>query len=421
MKPTFFRLLVAGLFLIIFQACQTIDQGPQPMKADEVVANLQKKLIQAQDGDVILLPEGTFSFKRALSFNDVPNVTIKGAGKGKTILSFLEQIEGAEGLIVKNAKNITLEGFTVSDSKGDAIKVQACEDVIMRDLETTWTQGAKPTNGAYGLYPVSSTNVLMEQCEASYAMDAGIYVGQSTNVIVRNNYAHHNVAGIEIENTRNGEVYDNVAKNNTAGMLIFDMPDLPQANGYKIRFYNNLMEENNGANFAAPGLVVSTLPPGTGMLMMAHTDIEVHNNTIRNHRTQGIAVTSWLFTGETFKSEEYDPYCSNINVYDNKIEGTEGPVDTSSDFGKLFHALFGGKAYDIVVDGIFKPSTLDEEGNPTGICFRNNGEVSFVNLNAAKGMSPEELMQNLDHDQSKFDCELPSFDLGDYDKWLATN
>ena len=421
MKPTFRSLLIAGLSLVLFQACQPADQGAQPMSAEEVVTTLQKKLIEAQDGDIIMLPEGTFKFKRALSFNDVPNVTIKGAGKGKTILSFLDQIEGAEGLIVKNARNITLEGFTVSDSKGDAIKVQACEDVIMRDLEATWTQGAKSTNGAYGLYPVSSTNVLMEHCEASFAMDAGIYVGQSTNVIVRNNYAHHNVAGIEIENTRNGEVYDNVAKQNTTGMLIFDMPDLPQANGYKIRFYNNLMEDNNGENFAAPGLVVSTLPPGTGMLLMAHTEIEVHDNTIRNHRTQGIAVTSWLFTGESFESEEFDPYCTDINVFNNVIEGTEGPVDTTSEFGKLFHALFDGQAFDIVVDGIFKPSTLDEAGNPTGICFRNNGEVSFVNLNAAKGMSPDELMRNVDQDATKFDCELPSFDLGDYDKWLAAN
>ncbi len=395
--------------------------GPQTIAAAELVDVLQKRLIEATDGEQILLPEGTFSFKRALSMNDVPNVTLKGAGKGKTILSFKEQIEGAEGLIIKNAKNLTLEGFTVADSKGDAIKIQACEDVIMRDLEATWTGGALSSNGAYGLYPVSSTNVLMEHCEASYAMDAGIYVGQSNNVIVRNNYAHHNVAGIEIENTRNGEVYDNVAKNNTAGMLIFDMPDLPQANGHKIRFYNNLMEDNNGKNFSAPGMVVSTLPPGTGMLMMAHTDIEVHDNIIRGHQTQGIALTSWLFTGQPFKSEEYDPYNTNIHVYNNKIEGTKGPVDMTSDYGKLLSGLMKGQAIDIVIDGVFKPSTLDAEGNPSGICIRNNGDVTFLNLNAGKGMTPAEMMKNLDQDISKFDCELPGFDLGDYDKWLATN
>jgi len=399
--------------------CQSADQSPQPLKVDEVVTSLQRILIEAKAGDQVLLPAGTFSFKRALSFNDTPDVTIKGAGKGKTILSFKGQIEGAEGLIVKNAKNITLEGFTVADSKGDAIKIQACENVVMRDLETTWTSGKKPTNGAYGLYPVSSKNVLMEKCEASYASDAGIYVGQSTNVVIRDNYAHNNVAGIEIENTISGEVYNNKATGNTAGMLIFDMPDLPQANGDRIKFYDNVMEGNNGENFAPPGIVVSTLPPGTGMLLMAHSNIEVNNNVIKNHKTSGISITSWLFTGTPFKSKDYDPYCTNINIHDNTITGTQGPPDNTSDFGKLFTALFQGESFDIVMDGIFKPSSLDENGNPTGFCFKNNGDISFVNLNAGMGASPEEMAKNMSQDMSIFQCELESFDTKEHDEWLA--
>ena len=40
-----------------------------------------------------------------------------------------------------------------------------------------------------------------------YCADAGVYVGQSTNVTIRHYYAHHNVAGIEIENCINSDVY----------------------------------------------------------------------------------------------------------------------------------------------------------------------------------------------------------------------
>ena len=421
MKP-FQPLIFASLFLFfIFSSCSESADSAGPMKAEEVVNNLQKRLIQAQEEETIILPEGTFSFKRPLSLNDVGGVTIKGAGKGKTIISFKEQIEGAEGFTVKNVKGITLEGFTVADSKGDAIKVQASENVTMRDLETTWTGGALPTNGGYGLYPVHCTNVLMENCEASYAMDAGIYVGQSTNVVVRNNYVHHNVAGLEIENTRNGEVYDNTAKNNTAGMLIFDMPDVPQANGYKIKFFNNLMEDNNEPNFSAPGIVVNILPPGTGMLLMAHTELEVYDNVVRNHKTIGIALTSWLFNNRPFESKEYDPYCSEVYVHNNTIEGSDEAPDASTEFGQLFTALFGEEGIDILIDGFFKPSTLDEKGNPTGICFKDNGNISFANLNAAKGPTPEAMMQNMDRDMSKFNCELATFDLGDHDGWLNEN
>lgn len=413
-------MVLAFITSFLFLSCQSGETGPKVMGADNLVKNFQKRLIEAKAGDQILLPAGTFDFKRSISLNDTPDITIKGAGKGKTILSFKGQIEGAEGMLIKGANGITLEGFTIADSKGDAIKVQGCTNVVMRDLETTWTNGQLPTNGAYGLYPVSSTNVLMEKCEASYAMDAGIYVGQSKNVVVRDNYVHHNVAGLEIENTINGEVYNNIAKNNTGGMLIFDMPDLPQANGDRIKFYNNIMEGNNGKNFAPKGMVVSTIPPGSGMIIMSHSNIEAHHNTITNHKTLGIAVNSWLFTGVPFKSEKFDPFCSNINLHDNVISGNVGPSDSTSDYGQLFTAVLGGEPVDIITDGIFKPSSMDENGKPMGYCFKNNGaDIKFVNLNAGMGAAPEDIAKNMNTDISLFDCDLQSFDTSEHDKWLA--
>lgn len=413
--------------LILFAAsiCFLVSCKPSSshqLTAENLQAEFQKKLITAKAGDSFILPAGTFDFKRSLSLNDTPDITIKGAGKGKTILSFDGQIEGAEGLLIKNVVGITLEGFTIADSKGDAIKVQGCTNVIMRDLETTWTHGKSPENGAYGLYPVSCTNVLMEECEASFAMDAGIYVGQSTNVVVRNNYVHDNVAGLEIENTVNGEVYKNIAKGNTGGMLIFDMPDLPQANGDRIKFYDNVMENNNGENYAPKGMVVSTIPPGSGMIVMSHSNIDIHDNIIKGHKTLGIAINSWLFTGVPFESKDFDPYSTNVQIHDNQIiGGASEPADMTTDYGKLITGVLGGKYYDIVVDGIYKPGSESKNGNPTSYCFTDNGDITFVNLNAGMGMEPADLMKNLDHDISKFDCSLPIFDTKDHDAWLASN
>lgn len=421
MKPNhLYNLLFCLSFLLVF-SCQEAEKGPKTMNAATLTSDLQKRLIEIKAGDQILLPAGTFSFKRSISLNDVPNITIKGAGKGKTILSFKGQIEGAEGMLIKNVNGITLEGFTVADSKGDAIKVQACENVVFRDIETTWTSGKKATNGAYGLYPVSSKNVLMEKCEASFAMDAGIYVGQSTNVVVRDNYVHNNVAGLEIENTINGEVYNNKATNNTAGMLIFDMPDLPQVNGDKIKFYNNEMDSNNGINFAPKGMIVSTLPPGTGMNIMSHSNIEMYDNVIKNHNTVGVMVNSWFITGKPFKNEAFDPFSTNIHIHDNVITGSDQPSDMTSESGQLISFITDGKGTDILTDGIFKPGLPDKDGNASSYCFRNNGEnLEFVNLNAGMGDKPEEMMKNKDTNYAKFDCTLPDFDTSEHDKWLAT-
>ncbi len=405
-------LLIAFLGVLQFGCKPAGNQESGVLSPENLEKSLAEKLITAREGDVILLPEGLFSFDRSLSLEGVPNVTIKGAGMGKTMLSFKGQIEGAQGLLVKDADGLTLEGFTVQDTRGDAIKVQACKNVTFRKMGVTWTDGAQPENGGYGLYPVDCQNVLIENCEASYASDAGIYVGQSTNVIVRNNYAHHNVAGIEIENTRNADVYGNTAKENTGGLLIFDMPDLPQANGWKVRVHDNQVEDNNHPNFATPGTVVSILPPGSGIVIMAHREVEVYKNTIKNHSTVGLSLISWLFTGRPFESKDYDPFCSAIHIHDNQFEQNSGAVDTTTDMGKLLAAVTQGQTMDIATDGIFNPAATDKAA---GICIRNNGEVKFINLNAGKGPAPEEIVKNMNSDLSVFDCELSVIDLSGLD------
>lgn len=409
---------IAALTLVI--AC-TRSNGPAAMDAENLPEKLMERLINAADGEEILLPAGEFAFQRPLSLDGKANITIKGMGKGKTILSFKDQIEGAEGLIIKNIKGLHLIGFTVQDTKGDAIKVQACENVTMRGMETTWTDGPSPQNGGYGLYPVSCTNVLLENCEASYASDAGIYVGQSSNIVVRNNLVHHNVAGLEIENSRNGVVHNNVARENTGGILVFDMPDLPQANGYKIKVFENTIENNNHANFASPGTVVAILPPGSGVVLMAHKEIEVYNNVIKGHKTVGLSMLSWLFTERPFESKEYDPFCSSISIHDNRFEGNKGEMDITTDFGKLLTALTQGRTVDIAIDSIFNPASLGDNGLPTGdaaICLHNNGQVSFVNFNAGKGPTPAEMMQNKSTDSSGFDCTLNPVEVTGHDAWL---
>ena len=63
-------------------------------------------------------------------------------------------------------------------------------------LRTEWTGGPKETNGAYGFYPVESKDVLIDGCVAIGASDAGIYVGQSQNIIVKNSIAQYMWRGL---------------------------------------------------------------------------------------------------------------------------------------------------------------------------------------------------------------------------------
>src|SRR5690606_9987860 len=111
--------------------------------------------------------------------------------------------------------------------------------------------------------------------------DAGIYVGQSRNIIVRNNRVEENVAGIEIENSTGADVYGNVATGNTGGILVFNLPGLPVF-GARTRVHDNLLEANNEPNFAPAGNIVATVPTGTGVFILANDQVEVFGNVLRN-------------------------------------------------------------------------------------------------------------------------------------------
>src|SRR6185369_10374708 len=112
-------------------------------------------------------------------------------------------------------------------------------------------------------YPVESHNVLLDGVVVRGASDAGIYVGQSQRIIVRNSHGEQNVAGLEIENCYFADVYDNTLTQNTGGILVFDLPDLPQQAGHDIRVFHNTSQGNNLANFAPKGNIVGVVPAGT--------------------------------------------------------------------------------------------------------------------------------------------------------------
>jgi len=373
-------------FLLVFTilyTCQGCSKSPESIDlAEDLYAQIQEELIMARPGDVIEIPAGEYRFDRPLSLDGIAGITIRGAGMDKTILSFLDQKTGAEGLKV-TADSVTIEDLTIQDTNGDCIKLQDCTGVTLRRVRTTWTGGAKGSNGGYGLYPVACNNVLIEACEASYASDAGIYVGQSTNVVVRDCYAHHNVAGIEIENCVKSEVYNNRAEENTGGILVFDLPDLPVVNGHTTEVHHNTIIGNNHKNFAPKGNIVGIVPPGTGIILLAAKKVSIYENEIRDHKTFGTAIASYQMTQKPWENEEYDPFSYDITIRDNTYERKKALPDLSSDFGKMVNLVFKGRPQDILYDGIL-PDTTDGNPNPLNICIDQSGEdLRFANVDAA--------------------------------------
>lgn len=345
---------------------------------------LQSKFLNAKPGDVITIPAGTFDFQRSLSLK-VDGVTVRGAGMDKTILNFKNQISGAEGILV-TASDFTIEDLAIEDTKGDALKINDGKNIVVRRVRTEWTNGPDTSNGAYGIYPVQTENTLIEGVIAIGASDAGIYVGQSRNVVVRDSRAEYNVAGIEIENTVDADVYNNVATNNTGGILVFNMPNL-SLEGVRTRIYNNQIVDNNTANFAAPGGAVAGVPAGSGISINSNDLVEIFDNDLKNNQTAHIVISSVYSTNYSDRenASSFDPYPEKISIHDNRYEGGGNDPDTNY-LPQLKDAVFGeeGSFPNVIWDGFVNPELVVDGKLPAEyqICIYNEASSAVFNVDA---------------------------------------
>jgi len=64
-------------------------------KDEKFYKEFQEKLILVEDGGTVEFPSGKYLLSKPLSMEGKKNITIKGAGSEKTVLSFLNQTDGA--------------------------------------------------------------------------------------------------------------------------------------------------------------------------------------------------------------------------------------------------------------------------------------------------------------------------------------
>ena len=316
-------------------------------------ATLQAALIEGVDaGGTVCLCPGTYTLKNELSVDKL-NLTLRGVGASRddVVLDFEEQVAGDDGLTA-TSDGFTVEKLSVKNTPGNGIVVTGAENVTFRDLKVFWDAGSVTENGAYAVYPVKCTNVLIEDCEIVGAADAGAYVGQSSNIIVRRNKVYANVAGIEIENSTDAEVYENEAYDNSAGILVFTLPNLEKKDGINCDIHNNQIYDNNRENFAEEGTVVAAVPPGVGVLILSADETHIHDNEITDNNSLGVISVSFSTLGILLPDVDPDPLTDpdpeGVYIYNNMFTGN-GTAPASP-----LDALEVVPLEDVVWDGVEK-------------------------------------------------------------------
>lgn len=395
------------------------DQRIEIAASENFESDLLTAMLTADPGTIIQLPAGAFSMRGEIS-TQTDSIRLRGAGMdddGGTVLDFTDQISGGQSILA-TGDNFIIEDLAVTNTPSDSIKIKGANGVTIRRVRVEWTGGASSENGAYGLYPVQTRNVLIEDSEVRGASDAGVYVGQSVNVIVRRNYVYENVAGIEIENTRFADVYENEATRNTGGILVFDLPGPPVQGGQQTRVYDNRVYDNNTPNFS-PGGVVRNVPGGTGIMVMANDDIEIFNNEILDNGSAAVIIASYYIVNPAESKPTYDPVPEKIYIHDNIIAGNAtAPQDLAVDIGTLYADDDSVDPPKVMVDIFYDSAGIgpgfesllldfpDGLSENRRICIENNSDgTTFGSINGAilAGVGGA----NLKSDINEFSCSHP--------------
>lgn len=370
----------------------TLEFGP----GDE--SKIVEAFLTMKDSSEIHLKAGTYKFQN-LSLAQLKHIQVRGDGPDKTILDFSEQTQGGEGIRVTDTRYFTIRDMTIRDAKGDLIKINKSEHVTINNLHAIW-KTSDSTSGGYAIYPVLCHNVLIDSCYAEGSSDAGIYVGQTDSAVIRNCKASRNVAGCEIENTSHAQVYDNEFYGNTAGFLVFDLPGLSRRGGFS-KSYHNYIHDNNLKNFARAGSFgtywgVGNASPGSGVIVLAASNVEIYDNRIEDNNSTAIALASGLAVDDKALekiNDNYFPISKNISIHDNTMTmGAAFPEPAyAHHIGKLLVGIEQKlNAQDpnrksrripfIMYDGISTNLlTHGTQPNPDSICIRQKGDNIFVN------------------------------------------
>jgi cytochrome c peroxidase len=243
--------------------------------------SIQAAVDKAAPGDTVQVMLGTYH-EAVLVRTD--SLTLQGVVQGDQRPTLDGQNQLANG-VLSIGNYFTVSGLRIINYTSNGATVQSTTGPVFRDLITDKT-------GEYGIFPILSTNVVVDHCIASGVIDTGIYVGQSRGISVTNSEAFANVSGFEIENSVDAVVENNYSHDNTGGILVFILPGKTATEGSHARVANNRVENNNLANFSRPEMIVHVVPAGTGMLIISADSTEVTGNTFRGNKSFAVGLVA---------------------------------------------------------------------------------------------------------------------------------
>lgn len=306
----------------------------------------------APEGEKLLIAPGDYAEQVTI---ETDGLSLVGCGGATNDRPRLVRPEGPgpfpRGIFAAGVDGLHFQSLEVVNWDDDGIFVQGAEGgVSFRDVI-----GDGALNSTYAIFPIESNNVLIEGCVARNVADAGLYVGQSTDIVLRYNRVEDNVAGLEIENSINAHVHNTFATANTGGILVFKLPGLPMQESRDHVISHNVSDDNNTPNFASGG-AVAAVPRGTGYLILSNDDSLFEYNVARGNDSFGFLMVDQLVVN-FIEPGSFDPTSPDQKVENNLVRAN---VFTGNGLNTAVTG-FAGDAFFFLLE-------LEDHGN----CFLDN-------------------------------------------------
>jgi parallel beta-helix repeat protein len=185
-------------------------------------------------------------------------------------------------------RGLTVQGITIRGFGNNGLFARGVDDYRIVDVHSV-------DNPNYGIFPVSSNHGVITRSSARGADDSGIWVETSTDVQVTHNLVEGNVNGFEISNSQDVLLSHNEVRGNTVGVASLFLPDIFGVQGFarRITIRDNWIHDNNKPNTAREGAILSTVPPGTGILVVGADDSSIEGNLVEGHDFVGVAIADY--------------------------------------------------------------------------------------------------------------------------------
>lgn len=254
--------------------------GRGVLRVPQDFKSIQSAVKKASAGDLILVGAGIYN--EAVDVSGTPDITIRGVDRNKVILDGRFTLEN--GIRVLNTNGVVIENMTARNYVSNGFYWTG-SDYYRGSYLTSYR------NGNYGIYSFDAYHGQFDNSYSSGSPDAGFYIGEcyKCDAVIDNVVSKYNGLGYSGTNS-GGDLFivNSEFSNNRAGIV-------PNSGSYELCYPSrgttiagNLVHDNNYLD--GPGIDVSLLAQGNGILPAGAVQTTITRNRVYNHDRTGIGL-----------------------------------------------------------------------------------------------------------------------------------